>query len=289
MAKKRKKIDRAARQQMFSRFYEDMFQGRWPELRQALLEDPTHHELKDGLLDSYFLDEASLFPARYLEAEHQDEILDLCAAPGGKSLVILSNLLSNGLLPGEAFRLVLNERSATRRGRLKQVISRFIPEHVQSRLSITGHDAGKWGLYQQNAYDKVLLDVPCSSERHLVNDPKYLDEWSPSRSERLAQQAYSFLLSALKTLKPGGTVVYSTCALSRLENDEVIDRVFMRMLKKQEMTLITRNDRTYRSQSSAEPRHLPEWVEDSALGHIILPDRAEGRGPIYFSRIKRLT
>lgn len=289
MAKKRKKIDREAQKEKFSHFYGDMFGERWPKLRRSLLKSPSHHELKSGLLDSYFLDEASLYPARYLEAQTHNSILDLCAAPGGKSLVILSDLISGGLTPGESFRFVLNERSATRRGRLKQVVSQFVPEHFQSYLRITGHDAGKWGLHEQNAYEKILLDVPCSSERHLLNDPKHLDQWSPSRSARLAQQSYSFVLSALRALKPGGTLVYSTCALSPLENDQVLDRVFMRMLKKQEMTLITRNDRTYRRSTGAEADRLPDWVEDTSFGHIILPDRAEGRGPIYFSRIRRLS
>ncbi len=286
----------------FERFYHDLYADRWPSLRQAMAAERRYHALSAGLERSYYLDEASYLAASYLEAKAGERILDLCAAPGGKSLSILSNILSDA--GEEPIDLTSNERSASRRGRMKKVFAEHLPPSIAETIKVTGHDAARWGQIKPAAYDRIILDVPCSSERHVVQEAKYLAQWSESRSNRLAQQAYSFALSALQALKPGGGLLYATCALSTRENDDVIDRVLTRILKKGDMAVITDNSRKIagpyarltggeRSDSPDTEKHrpalpMPDWVEATSLGFAVLPDRAEGRGPMYFSRIKKL-
>jgi 16S rRNA C967 or C1407 C5-methylase (RsmB/RsmF family) len=278
--------DRAAE---FSAYYDTMYPGRWPAIRDAMLGEGRYRALGPGLIREYYLDEASFFAGSYLEAEGHHRILDLCAAPGGKSLVILSNMMAglgddlSGLesLAG-SIDFTANERSGSRRGRMKKVFADHLPPVLAPAIRVTGHDAARWGQVEPEAYDRIILDVPCSSERHVLQDEKYLDQWSPSRSTRLAQQAYSFALSALQALRPGGVLVYSTCALSVGENDGVIDRVLTRILKKGDMSVMTDN----RNVMAGSP--LPPWVENTSLGFAILPDRADGRGPMYISRMKKL-
>ena len=251
----------------FDEFYADLFQERWEGLRESLAAESGHLELRDGLLRPYFLDAASLLPVDALKPEEGSNFLDLCAAPGGKSLAIASRM------PPTA-RLTANDRSASRRGRLHRVLEEHLPPAAAARISVTGHDAARWGLYEQNLYDRVLADVPCSSERHLVQDPRYLTEWSPARTRHLAIQAFAILAAGFTALAPGGILVYSTCALSSLENDAVAGKLLKRR-GAQALLLPLRDD------------ELPSGAERTDHGVIILPDRAGGRGPIYCARFTK--
>ncbi len=261
----------------FEAFYSGVYGQRWPTLKEALLGKIFYYELSSGLEKSYFLDEASFVAARFLGIRPGMRVLDLCAAPGGKALVLLSQLLERGS-PG-TIDYTANERSGQRRARLRGVLQEHLPSGAYQAVSIAGHDAGKWGLYEQNAYDRILLDVPCSSERHLLHKPKHLMTWSPGRSKRLAQQAYAFLLAAITALRPGGFLLYSTCSLSPLENDKVIERAMDRIGKKGSAPI--------RPDNAEYHSDLPPRIEQTERGYIILPDRADGRGPIYFSRIQK--
>ena len=109
------------------------------------------------------MDGASILAAQALDPQPGDDILDLCAAPGGKSLMLAEKI-------AEAGTLVANDRSASRRGRLKRVLESYIPNPVRERIRVTGHDATKWCVFETEAYDRILLDAPCSSERHVLHD-----------------------------------------------------------------------------------------------------------------------
>lgn len=223
---------------------------------------PYLHE--EGVLSHYNLDAASILVAKCLPIGPNDRVLDMCAAPGGKALIIASKLLPLGGY------LIANERSFNRRLRLKQVLSSYIPSTLQKNFSITGFDAAQIGLYQKETFDAILLDAPCSSERHLLTQPKLLHTWSPKRSAQLAIRQYAMLASALLCLKPGGFVLYATCSLSPLENDQVIERLLRK--KKDQIKQIP---------------CLPEWAEKTPYGAQIWPDRAFGAGPLFFSLLQK--
>jgi 16S rRNA C967 or C1407 C5-methylase (RsmB/RsmF family) len=246
----------------FHAYYTELFGSeRWQRLHEALADSPRYAELSEGLQRPYYLDEASAAIAKLVDVAGARELLDMCAAPGGKSLVLA------GAMEAEA-RLTANERSAARRAKLHRVLEEHLGEDRYERVRVTGHDATKWGLYEQDRYDAVLLDVPCSSERHLVQSPKHLKEWSPKRSERLAKQAVGMLAAALAAVKPGGSVVYATCALSPRENDGVVARI----LEKRG------------SWVSVVPFELA-FGEATAYGWQVLPDTASGRGPAYCAKL----
>ncbi len=246
----------------FDEFYEAMFHERWHVLKTSLTAEPKYFSLSDGLTKPYFLDEASVLAAQALDVRPGDKVLDLCAAPGGKTLVLALALKKEGSL-------IANERSSARRARLLSVLDEHLPKDIRLLVHVTGHDAAKWGLYEKNTYDRVLLDVPCSSEAHILKNPKYLASWTPARTKHLAVQAFAMLASAFDSLKPGGFLVYATCALSKLENDGVVAKLLDRR----------------RESAPSEDFGLP-W-EKTEVGFQIWPDRFHGMGPIYFSKIKK--
>lgn len=257
MGKKKERID-------FDSFYSFYFPGRWESLKEALLKEPVKTAYTKGLLQPYYLDEASVAAAMALDIKEGDRVLDLCAAPGGKTLILTGQL-------GESGKLTSNDRSSARRARLKKVIAEHLPDYAASQITVTGHDASKWCLYETNVYDKILLDAPCSSERHVLTSPSHLKKWGTARTKHLAVQAYSMLVSALDVVKNGGTIVYSTCALSPVENDGVIEKLEK---KRPDRFKLVKPD-------------IP-FGETTKYGWQILPDTAEGKGPMYIAKIIRI-
>lgn len=289
----------------FEEYYSDIYKKRWPLLLQALRAPPAQiarpnlffndvssiakrfageDEVKvagrsvfvlkaglriepqvdaSGISDLYIMDPASIYPALALGVQSGDRVLDLCAAPGGKTLI-----LADGIK--EAGELVANELSDQRRARLRAVLNSYVSAAVRTRVKVTNHDGSKWCLYEKGAFDRVLVDAPCSGERHLLGNPSELNVWSKARSRNLNLRQYALLVSALQVVKPGGRIVYSTCSISPLENDAVIAR----LLKKRK----------------GEARVLASQIdigEATEHGWALLPDQCSF-GPIYFSILERL-
>ena len=165
--------------------------------------------------DYYWMDPASLVPVLALAVAPGLTVGDFCAAPGGKALFIVEAMQ----LVGE---LVLNEFSQARLARLKAMVRRFdIPlQRPDWRLQILAGSARILPRQYPSYCDRILLDVPCSSEAHVLRDPVELARWSPSRSRELARRQRKLLRAAIDCLKPGGRLVYSTCSISPLENED---------------------------------------------------------------------
>lgn len=264
----------------FEKYYSELFKERWPQLKKSLLEESVYAEFCMNGCEKYFLDPASVFAASQLPVENCENLLDLCAAPGGKTLIISSRMEKESVL-------VSNERSAQRKQRLVQVVDTCLPESVRARIKISCSDGSKWCTTQTECYDSILLDAPCSSERHVLQDLKYLEEWSPSRIKSLAMEQWALISSAYRLLVPGGYLLYSTCALCPEENDMLIAR----LLKKfPEAKLV------FESCEPVFPEMLNEWCrmpyipvpERTSCGFHILPDSNKGSGPIWFSLIKKM-
>ena len=228
----------------------------------ALSDEPAYVDLTEGLTAPYHLDRASLHPPRALDVHPGQTVLDMCAAPGGKTLVLALSLQGRG-------HLVANDLSPDRRRRLREVLESRLPSTLRATIRITGGDASHRGMREPAFYDRILLDAPCSSERHLLQAPDHLARWTPGRSRNLARRQYALLTSAFDALKPGGRLVYSTCALAPGENDGVVGR----LLKRRDGVGIRNTD--------------DEIGEVTDHGRIILPDRCDGAGPIYWSVIVR--
>ena len=118
----------------FDTYYRNIWQERWDSLKSAFAGEPGYCTLEEGLLKPYFLDKASTYPAQALDVQPGDTVLDLCAAPGGKTLIL-------ALAKGEAGTLVANDKSADRRIRLKTVIKEHLPASIAATVQVTGYDA----------------------------------------------------------------------------------------------------------------------------------------------------
>jgi 5-methylcytosine rRNA methyltransferase NSUN4 len=258
MAKKGKKSG----EELFEEYYASRWGERWYSLKKSLFDEVTHYSLTEGLEQTYFLDEASLYPPKELDVKLGETVLDVCAAPGGKSLILATALQGSGSL-------TVNDLSPDRRRRLRQVMESHLRPEWQENIRFTGFDGSLWYRYEPNSYDKILLDAPCSSERHVLNSPEHLKKWTPGRIKSLAPRQFALLCSALETVKPGGLIVYSTCALAEEENDLIIER----LMKKR------------KGRFTVEPTLLSKG-EETRYGRHILPDR-DGAGPIYYCRIRR--
>jgi 16S rRNA C967 or C1407 C5-methylase (RsmB/RsmF family) len=216
-------------------------------------------------MKSYYLDEASILAASLLPIHHGDAVLDMCAAPGGKSLVLASKLAGSGSL-------LCNDRSSQRRNRLKKVLDEHLPPDWRPSASLSSHDATRWGLHQQEAFDAILLDAPCSSERHVLRDSAALSEWGPARTKHLSVQQFAMLAAALEAVRIGGAILYSTCSISPIENEGVIRKLHVK--------------RKGRFEEIQVPVQGAEPLEH---GQIILPDTSGGTGPMYFCLLRRLS
>lgn len=261
----------------FESYYSVLYGERWPKLKEALSGDVRYAAWNAGGKEPYFLDAASVLAASSLPLSGAHTVLDLCAAPGGKTLVLAS-------LMEEDARLVANERSRERCRRLKRVLENCLPETVFARVKTSLSDGAKMCLNENARFDRILLDAPCSSERHVFTDAKYLAEWTPSRIKTSAIAQWALLSSAYRMLNPEGCILYSTCALAPAENDGVVGR----LLKKFDTAKIVLDVISFERQRLLPfcDTLFPE-AEKTKYGFHVLPDAQNGAGPIYFSLIQK--
>ncbi len=183
-----------------------------PEAAQLTGNHPLHHA---GAV--YFQEPSAMSAATLLAPEKGDIVLDLCAAPGGKSTQLASFLQGTGLLwSNEIVRSRANILlgNIERCGVTSSVVSSCDPESLCTAL--------------EGVFDKVLVDAPCSGEGMFRRDKSAYAEWSPEHSDACAVRQLKILQSAKKALRCGGVLVYSTCTFSRAENEDVIEE-FLRL------------------------------------------------------------
>jgi len=263
----------------FETYYSSLFAERWPALKAALFAEPAYAEWNAGGSKTYFLDTGSVLAALQLPLQGAAKILDLCAAPGGKTVVLASRMEMNASL-------ISNDRSGERKQRLLRVCDECLPPEVRSRVTITCSDGAKWCTRQTDCFDRILLDAPCSSERHVLTDPKYLAEWTPGRIKTVSMEQWALLSSAYRMLMPGGYLLYSTCALVPDENDDMVERLYKKFdtvedgFKDRKLLC---SDETYSKYCKAV---LP-GAEKTKYGYHVLPDRQNGAGPLYFSLVRK--
>jgi 16S rRNA (cytosine967-C5)-methyltransferase len=139
--------------------------------------------------------------------QNEQKILDTCAAPGGKTLILAER--------NPAARIVACESSAARLEQLRKRLDGF-SDRVECRQA----DAA--ALTEDAIYDLALADVPCSGTGTLGRNPEIRHRLKPEDLTRQAQRQRAILLAALRSVSPGGRVVYSTCSLEPEENEQVV-------------------------------------------------------------------
>lgn len=268
----------------FDGYFSELFGARWPVLRASLLAPNDAVDWGEGLLARYRLDAASAVAGLSLRLAGLgpgDEILDACAAPGGKTLTLA------GRLPA-GVSVVANELSSERRRRLSDVLDAHLPPGLRGRVRVAGFDAAAAGgrLSERGRFSSILLDAPCSSERHVLGSAKALDEWSPARIKSLAQRQWALLSSCFLMLKPGGSLVYATCALSPSENDGPVGRLMKKYGAQAEPDPVADQELAGYANALGRPA-LAQGAERSEHGIFFSPDRTGGAGPLYVARLRK--
>ena len=271
-------------EQGFEKYYAAIFGARWEKLKAALLQESEGVPFNAGA-KTYFLDSASILAAVTLPLDGAKKILDMCAAPGGKTLVLARRMEHDA-------ELFSNELSFERKCRLERVVSEHLFPDVKERVKITCGDGALLCKKQDELYDAILLDAPCSSERHVLSSPTHLRQWSPARVRSLAVRQWSLLSSAFRILKSGGFLLYSTCAISNEENSNIAKRLLekfegkVRAVKSDEIKIIKEsNAKKFPELFSAI--EFPSF-EENEFGFSVLPDAQKNSGPIYFFLAEKL-
>ncbi len=155
----------------------------------------------------------SMLPVLVLDPKPGEKVLDLCAAPGSKTTQMAAVMEARG-------RLMAVEDDAVRFQKLQNTLRIQGADFVDARHE----DAGGLSHSYDAAFDKILADVPCSAEgRTDLSDPRSHGYWSASNVTAHAKLQRRLLRSAVRCLKPGGVLVYSTCTLAPEENELMVD------------------------------------------------------------------
>ncbi|KAF2222343.1 S-adenosyl-L-methionine-dependent methyltransferase [Elsinoe ampelina] len=252
------------------------------------------------LSSHYNLDAASLLPVLLLSPHPGDRILDLCASPGGKSLLIGQTLFAPPSHPSHSDgALHSNEPHPARHARLVRNLEGYFPSNLLGegkvralKLDGAGGEFVSKAPVPMGGYDKVLLDAPCSSERHVVQSHVNAQRSGGVSADMLGFRTGTagkktivrlqgeLLMNALRVCRVGGRVVYSTCSIDRLENEGVVKGVMEKVGKGKSGFGVEVVE------MDGVVEGLDEWSERCEVGRICLPDHGEGGGhgwgPIYF-------
>ena len=170
--------------------------------------DPLHHA------GTYYMQEPSAASAvTVLDPQPGERVLDLCAAPGGKSTQIAAKLGDTGLLWS-------NEYVASRARILQQNLERW---GVRNQV-VSNRDTATLCDRLTDYFDAVLVDAPCSGEGMFRKEPQALTEWSMDNVNLCAARQLEILDNAARAVRPGGRLVYSTCTFAPEENEGALFR-----------------------------------------------------------------
>ena len=273
------------------------------------------------LITHWNLDAASVLVAHLLDVRPGDRVLDLCAAPGGKSIALAQNLfplLHRSISPPGVVSeirskpdgaLHVNESDPKRYQRLCENLRAYLPvplftENKVGSASLDGTQPLTYqALSRAGGYDKVLVDAPCSSERHVIHahvkarsssrTAPEMGNWRPGSSKRLQEIQVKLLMTALKAAKAGGTVIYATCSIEPGENDGVIEKVRAWVDKERKKGGVAWSFKIGFNGGDGNAKLEAElgktWAERTKYGWIVLPDHPGGGrwGPLFFATLNK--
>ncbi|XP_066181030.1 5-methylcytosine rRNA methyltransferase NSUN4 [Sylvia atricapilla] len=231
-----------------------------------------------GLLDYYLMDAASLLPVLALNVQPGDFVLDLCAAPGGKTLALLQT--------GFCGYLAANDISISRTKRLHDILHSYVPKEVRDIVSVTSCDGRDWDQVKGGTFHKVLVDVPCTTDRHSAMEEhnNIFHKRRTKERQMLPMLQLELLMAGILAAKPGAELVYSTCSLSPLQNECVVERAL-------DVAEAQFNIRIHVEDLS----HFRTLFQDTfsfftgcRLGELVLPHLTANFGPMYFCKLRRM-
>lgn len=224
-------------------------------------EQPGKHPYHDAGV--YYIQEPSaMAPAEYLDAEPGEKILDLCAAPGGKSTQIAAKMQGKGIL-------VCNEIHPARAKILSENVERM---GIRNAI-VLNETPQKLAEHFAEYFDRILVDAPCSGEGMFRKNETACEEWSMENVRLCAERQDEILDCAASMLRPGGRLVYSTCTFAPEENEGSISRFISRH---GEFSIVKAEKKAGMAPGN------PDWTE-AAADHIedtlrLFPHKMKGEG-----------
>ncbi|MCH5171783.1 MAG: RsmF rRNA methyltransferase first C-terminal domain-containing protein [Erysipelotrichales bacterium] len=185
-----------------------------PIVEHAFLYDKNKYDMGKSIYHDagaiYISDASSLTVAYMLDVNSNDMVLDMCAAPGGKTIQTSLRMNNEGII-------ISNDLSYNR----ALVLSQNVERMGRKNIIVTCNDLSKITKYA-GTFSKIILDAPCSGSGMFRKDEKMLLDWSIEKVYKQATIQKELIELAYFFLMPGGTLIYSTCSYSREENYEII-------------------------------------------------------------------
>jgi 16S rRNA (cytosine1407-C5)-methyltransferase len=201
----------------------------------------------------YIQNISSILAVEILDPKPNETILDLAAAPGGKTLLIAQKMKNQGKISAV-------EPKKDRFFRLKRNIETFGGEIIKTY----NKDGRAIGKICPLMFDKVLLDAPCSSEAKFhIKNPKSFAYWSKRKIKESQRLQKRLILSAWNSLKAGGVLLYSTCSFAPEENEEVVNFLLQKDPKAKLEKITLEFENTQRGLKSWEKKSFDESLENS--------------------------
>ena len=230
-------------------------QGYYLSQRPSFTLDPLFHA------GAYYVQEAS---SMFLEEALKQtvdlsqplKILDLCAAPGGKSTLIQSLISKESLL-------VSNELIKSR----VNVLAENITKWGAANVIVTNNDPAHFQRLE-NYFDVIVVDAPCSGSGLFRKDPAAIEEWSENNVQLCSQRQQRILSDIMPALKEGGVLIYSTCSYSTAENEMICDWIAEQLAVGSLQLAIDKNWGIVETESEKHKMH----------GYRFYPDKVKGEG-----------
>jgi len=237
-----------------------------------------------GTLNYYCMDAASLLPVLALDLRPGQTVLDMCAGPGGKSLAMIQTMYPESI--------TCNDNNYDRVRRILSVLDQYVGRGegvggVRNSVKVTRSDGSL--IKEYDTYDRVLVDAPCFTDRHAVTSEEgniFVKKEIKNRLKMPEKQA-ELLKAGLLQLAPGGSLVYSTCTLSPMQNDGVVHNVLGQIWEETNL-----NFQVADLDMAVKPfRFLCKMYgrkEGLKYGQMVVPFLPNNFGPMYFCKIVRV-
>lgn len=233
-------------------------------------------------VSSHFLmNGSSILPPLCLNLKPGDAVFDACSSPGGKTLLMLQTYRPKIIIAND----IQESRTNKVKRLMKQYIYDFDSNWKNHRVIIREEDARVTNEYGQ--YDKILVDVPCTTDRHSVMENEN-NIFKPTRVKerlRLPEMQSAILTNCIRLLKPGGDLVYSTCSLSPIQNDGVVHMALSKVFNEYGITMTIKDlSKVMMPLQSVFRFEHPKGLK---YGQMVLPFLPANFGPMYFCKLTR--
>uniref|UniRef100_A0A8D0GNE2 5-cytosine rRNA methyltransferase NSUN4 n=1 Tax=Sphenodon punctatus TaxID=8508 RepID=A0A8D0GNE2_SPHPU len=302
----------------FDMNYKTQFGSLWPSIRISLLSEQKYGVLLNNYSDVESVTrDMEVLNAKGFNFESQKSELSSGAeapAPSPTSTAISPNIQcytfpkgdisrfppasSSGSVPPRAFlsasalvslaagQVAANDISASGTKRLGGVLHSYVPKELHKAVRVTSLDGRNWGKVEKETYDKVLVDVPCTPDRQcaMEEEDNIFKRIRSQERQMLPMLQMQLLISGILAAKPGGEVVYSTCTLSQLQNEYIVERATELIENQYSIGVRVENCNHFRKLF----HDTFSFSADCRLGELVLPHLTANFGPVYFCKLQRV-